>query len=422
MSLNDRTVNFYKNAKIENRKKEGQYMTPTNIVKETINNIPFTQSDIILEPSYGTGQFFDELIKIKHKNIYGVEKDKEIFDSSKNDYKKYKLFNDNYLTKQFDTKFHKIIGNPPYFEIDLSEQEKKIFNDVISGRPNIYSLFIKKGIDELFDDGILCFVIPTSLLSSKYFEKTREYIMKYCNVQRIIKLSSDLFEDASQKTMIFQIRKRKQNEVQDKKYLVNIGTTTIFSTEYNEINEFLIDKTFINNMNCIVKTGNIVWNQFKEKYKDKFLNDAISDNKQNIPLIYPRNLKNDKITFILDEKKPQYIKYDIHLEPINAPVIAINRIVGLDSVSLYPVLIEKGKYFFENHINTITGSLENLKLIKNTLNNPNTIDFIKKIIGNTQLSKTELETMIPIDNTISTEINEIDEIKYIYNCLDIFYN
>ena len=113
MSLNDRTVSFYKNAKIENRKKEGQYMTPTNIVKETINNIPFTQSDIILEPSYGTGQFFDELIKMKHKSIYGVEKDKEIFDSSKNDYKKYKLFNDNYLTKQFDTKFHKIIGNPP---------------------------------------------------------------------------------------------------------------------------------------------------------------------------------------------------------------------------------------------------------------------------------------------------------------------
>ena len=97
MSLNDRTVSFYKNAKIENRKKEGQYMTPTNIVKETINNIPFTQSDIILEPSYGTGQFFDELIKMKHKSIYGVEKDKEIFDSSKNDYKKYKLFNDNYL-------------------------------------------------------------------------------------------------------------------------------------------------------------------------------------------------------------------------------------------------------------------------------------------------------------------------------------
>ena len=100
MSLNDRTVSFYKNAKIENRKKEGQYMTPTNIVKETINNIPFNQSDIILEPSYGTGQFFDELIKMKHKSIYGVEKDKEIFDSSKNDYKKYKLFNDNYLTKQ----------------------------------------------------------------------------------------------------------------------------------------------------------------------------------------------------------------------------------------------------------------------------------------------------------------------------------
>ena len=34
------------------------------------------------------------------------------------------------------------------------------------------------------------------------------------------------------------------------------------------------------------KTAKPIWNQFKEKHKDKFLNDAISDNKQNIPLIF----------------------------------------------------------------------------------------------------------------------------------------
>jgi hypothetical protein len=158
-----------------------------------------------------------------------------------------------------------------------------------------------------------------------------------------------------------------------------------------------VGKTFISGLGCSVKTGNIVWNQFMAKHKDQFINDSKSDGKDNIPLIYPRNLKNGKITFIKDNKKPQYIKYNADIKPIFGPVIAINRIVGLDSVSLHPVLIEKGKYFFENHINVITGSLKNLKMIEKSLNNKKTVEFIKKIIGNTQLSKTELETMIPID-------------------------
>jgi hypothetical protein len=140
-----------------------------------------------------------------------------------------------------------------------------------------------------------------------------------------------------------------------------------------------------------------------DKHKDKFLNDSKSDGKDNIPLIYPRNLKNGKITFIKDDKKPQYIKYNVDIKPILGPVIAINRSVGLDSVSLHPVLIETGEYFFENHINVITGNVNNLKMIEKSLSSSKTIEFIKKIIGNTQLSKTELETMIPI------EVEEVEE-------------
>jgi len=402
MFLNERTVEFYKNANLDNRKKFGQYMTPTNCVEKSISNLKFNKNSKVLEPSYGTGQFMDQLIKnklISNKNIYGVELDKEIYELSKNAYNDCNLFNCNYLTKNFDTKFDFIIGNPPYFELsdDFSKDIKNSFSEVIGGRANIYSFFIKKGIDELNDHGILCFIIPTSLLSSKYFESIRNYIMKYCDIIEIIKLTSDLFVDALQKTMIFQIKKRKANEINDKKFIVNIGGAKIFSPEYIELNKHLQNKTFISDLGCIVKTGNIVWNQFMDKHKDKFLNDAKSDNKNNIPLIYPRNLKERKITFITDDKKPQYIRYDINNEPITAPVIAINRIIGLDSVSLHPVLIEKGKYFFENHINVITGTLKNLKMIEKSLNDKKTVEFIKKIIGNTQLSKTELETMIPID-------------------------
>jgi adenine-specific DNA-methyltransferase len=411
MALNDRTVDFYKNAKLENRKKFGQYMTPFSCVEKVISGINFKKEDKVLEPSYGSGQFMDKLIQNKSisiNNIYGVELDSELFKLSKDVYKETKLFNSNYLTQKFDTKFNVIIGNPPYFEIDdeFPADLKKQLSDVVCGRPNIYSFFIKKGIDELADGGILAFVIPTSLLSSKYFEKMREYIMKYCDIEMIIKLTSDLFEDALQKTMIFQIRKRKAGAVGNNKFIVGIGGGKIFSPDWIELNKYLVGKRYITDLGCSVKTGNIVWNQFMDKHKDKFLNDSKSDGRDNIPLIYPRNLKNGKITFIKDDKKPQYIKYNVDIKPIFGPVIAINRIVGLDSVSLHPVLIETGKYFFENHINVITGNMNNLKMIEKSLSSSKTIEFIKKIIGNTQLSKTELETMIPIEVEEEEEENE----------------
>jgi len=234
--------------------------------------------------------------------------------------------------------------------------------------------------------------------------------MKYCDIELIIKLTSDLFEDAQQKTMIFQIRKRKSGVARDNKFIVDIGGGKIFSPDWVELNKYLVGKTFISGLGCSVKTGNIVWNQFMDKHKDQFINDSKSDGKDNIPLIYPRNLKNGKITFIKDDKKPQYIKYNTDIKPIFGPVIAINRIVGLDSVSLHPVLIETGKYFFENHINVITGSIDNLKMIEKSLSNSKTIEFIKKIIGNTQLSKTELETMIPIEVVDEEDIDSDDQL------------
>ena len=164
-------------------------------------------------------------------------------------------------------------------------------------------------------------------------------------------------------------------------------------------------------MGCIVKTGSIVWNQFRDKYPDDFTNDSKTNNKENIPLIYPRNLKSGKLVLQLDDKKPQYIKNTIDIKPIKAPIIAINRIIGINNITFNPILIEKGSYFFENHINTISGKLENLKKIVNSLNSKQTTDFIKKIIGNTQLSKNELETMIPIiDNEINDDESIVSEI------------
>ncbi len=96
-------------------------------------------------------------------------------------------------------------------------------------------------------------------------------------------------------------------------------------------------------------------------------------------MIYPRNLVDKKIVIKPDATKKQYIK--INVEPIKAPFIVINRIIGIKEISLKPVLVEETNnesYLFENHINVITGKLDDLKIIYNSLCKPEIITFIKK--------------------------------------------
>lgn len=395
---NDITEKFYEKDNLNVRKENGIYITPYSIIEKCFENVKIEGLDI-LEPSFGSGQFIDIVIgllgKKKSANIVGVELFEELYKEVKKKYssnKNVKLLNQDFLTWNTEDKFDLIIGNPPYNEKNLSPQEKKTFKEIVVGRVNIYSLFIYKCIGMLKPNGRLIFVIPTSLLSSKYFEKLRYYIHKTCNIENIDVLGSKDFKDALQSTMIFGIVKL-DGEIKTKpnsNFVIEFSNTIVFTPKYISINKLIQDKKYIVDYGCDVKTGNIVWNQHKDKLRDK------KKNPDYIPLIYPRNLVNGKIEYNDGGAKKQYIKID--KEPMIGPFIVINRIIGIKDISLKPVLIENStdKYFFENHINVITGGLENLKIIYNSLIKQETIEFIKNVIGNTQLSKNELMYMIPI--------------------------
>jgi adenine-specific DNA-methyltransferase len=390
------TTEFYSKDNLEIRKENGIYITPYSIIEKCLENKKINDLDI-LEPSFGSGQFIDIMCKLldkkKSTNIVGTELNSELYLSVKNKYasnKNIQLYKDDFLTWKTEKQFDLIIGNPPYFEMELNLEQKKNFKDIISGRVNIYSLFIFKSITMLKPNGQLIFVIPTSLLSGKYFEKLRFYINKTCNIDDIIMLGSKDFEDALQSTMILKITKLADISKSNDNFVIKFSNTIIFSNQYKEINQLIKDKKFISDYGCDVKTGNIVWNQHKDKLFDK------KKNSKYIPLIYPRNLVDNQIIFKKDDKKKQYI--NIEKEPISAPFIAINRIIGIKDITLKPVFVEAStdKYFFENHINIITGKVKDLKIIYESLSKPETTNFIKNIIGNTQLSKNELLYTIPI--------------------------
>ena len=129
----------------------------------------------VLEPSFGSGEFLSYFHKyFSESNIYGFELDRELFNIvNKNNNT---LYNEDYLKSDKGIKFDYIIGNPPYFEMP-SNTIPKGYEEVLKGRVNIYSLFIKKSIDILRDKGILSFIIPISILSGEYFSKIRKYII-----------------------------------------------------------------------------------------------------------------------------------------------------------------------------------------------------------------------------------------------------
>ena len=397
---NSITTEFYEKDNLEVRKENGIYITPYNIIEKCFENEDISKYKDILEPSFGTGQFIDvitNLCKIKKSkvkiSITGVELYDELYKLVKIKYEKNKnitLLNVDFLNWKTEKLYDLIIGNPPYFELTITKEQKEEYKEIVSGRVNIYSLFIYKCINLLKPNGKLIFVIPTSLLSSKYFEKLRYYIHKICAIEDIIILGSKDFKDALQSTMIFKITKLSEINKTNNNFVIKFSNTIIFSNEYLQINKEIKDKKFINDYACDIKTGSIVWNQHKDK---------LSNNKKNseyITLIYPRNLVDNKLVIKPDNTKKQYIK--INNEPIKAPFIVINRIIGIKEISLKPVLVEETdeKYLFENHINVITGKLDDLKIIYNSLCKPETIIFIKNIIGNTQLSKSELLYMIPV--------------------------
>jgi len=149
-------------------------------------------------------------------------------------------------------------------------------------------------------------------------------------------------------------------------------------------------------MGLSVKTGTIVWNEKKE---------FLTNDENNTILLYNTNITNDnkiKLTTFKNDSKFQYI----YVEGDNQPVIVVNRGNGNASYNFKYALVELDMPFVvENHLNIIY--LSNCSMSKDELlvtynkiitsfENKKTKEFIKLFFGNNGLSKTELETILPI--------------------------
>jgi adenine-specific DNA-methyltransferase len=392
------------------RKAQGIYFTPKTIVNHLISIVLplFSQNTSetnfrVLEPSCGSCEFVQALDSILVDTyITCVELNETIYQkiiqlSFKNNVE---FIKGNFIELDENNSYYDlIIGNPPYFVCKKDDVPKKYMEFVV-GRPNMFGLFIIHSLKMLKENGILAFVIPKSFLNSAYYAIIRNYIKQNCVIINVIDYASmNDFIDTEQSTFGLILRKLDTDNnpitVSECNYSLLINGNYVFSPNKDEFRAYLHGATTLKQMGFSVKTGTIVWNEKK---------DLLTDNETDTLLLYNTNITNDnklKLTKFKNDEKGQYIQAEGSIEPI----IVVNRGNGNAKYNFKYALIELDKPFIiENHLNIIYSQekrpkpqlLEMYRKITTSFQNPKTKSFIELFFGNNALSKTELETVLPI--------------------------
>lgn len=389
------SIDYLKNTDIKKRKKLGQYFTPKSIRELLLSKLPKKDNADILDPACGSGEFLLSCKKyFKNPILYGFDIDKKLINISSKLVKNAIIKNFDFLNIDINKKkYDYIIGNPPYFELKLNEEIKKKYFDIIKGRVNIFSLFIKTGLDLLKDGGYLAYVVPPSMNNGAYFSKLREYIIKNSSLEYLhIIDGADNFHLANQKVMLIILKKT--NSKKSSKYIFKKNGITIFTEDKKFLNKAYKNTVSLKDIGYTVKTGNIIWNEHKEK--------LTNDKNNSTLLIWASNINNGKIIIGYTKGKPQYIKNISNDLIIKSRVVVVNRITGSSKdINIKAAIVNEKEFLCENHVNVIYMSKNancnySLEDIFKALQDKTNIKVMRLISGNTQISKTELERLLPI--------------------------
>ena len=206
--------------------------------------------------------------------------------------------------------FDVVIGNPPYDVIySNSNPEEYKFYKSKSGyisaeyNPNLFTLFIERGISLLRDGGILGFIVPNSIINNKYFCNLRKLILEKTIISQIYDLKKDVFKSANIDTCIIIIQKELNEQVRlNNKLTFYSGDADATGLEIKDKRE-ITQKSFL-------KTNfysfNVVTDLKFDKIKEKIEKDSIKLGE--IAEVYRGMVTRDNKECIFDVQKNEKYK------------------------------------------------------------------------------------------------------------------
>lgn len=330
--------------------KYGQFNTGLNECEFIINEIKkhFKFEGKVLEPSFGSGNFVKELKK--HKvDIDCFEIDSEIFKSIDG----VNSVLGDFLFIDFDKTYDFIVGNPPYIELVYSFYNTEKMNELKlkyrttkRGRVNLIHFFMDKSFELLKNNGVLAYLLPSTILSSPWYNDIRQKIYEeYTVIDIICKIP---FKEVSIDICLVILQKK----VDDKHSFITLKNGLYNLTKNISSGKTLKERGF----KCQI--GDMLWYKHKEK---------LTDTPTNRILLYSNNIKDGKIEIggKLKSKIPgkkQYINSDASILIDNC--IVTPRVI---SKKMRFSLIENNKnYLFENHVMIITH--KDIRILKELFN------------------------------------------------------
>lgn len=324
-----------------------QVFTPKENVKQLLDWCGYTTNIFdkkIIENSCGNGQILTEVVEryikdsINHKkntreikkgleqNIYGIEYDKvkyiECLERLDKIVEKYSINNVNWkkniicndaLINIEDNKYDFVVGNPPYIKYSILEEKdreyiKNNFESCKHGKFDYCYSFIELSIRNLKKDGIMAYLIPSSIFKNVFAESLREYIKPhiikiydFTSTRLFTKETNDKNIDRLTSSAILIAKKNSNSKsleyydiVKNKKVVINkenLGKKWIFDTSVNNKTRRFGD--YFNVSNTIATLYN----------KAFVINDYTEDEKY----IYVKNRKIEKC-IIKDTISPKSIK------------------------------------------------------------------------------------------------------------------
>lgn len=363
----------------EQRKKRGQFFTPTQVSLYMARLFNINNDKIyLLDPGAGTGAltaaFCERLLessKTVNLTIDVFEIDSNLLPLLKkiltwikrrmeraghnvayNIYKQdFILENNGYFNQDMfwsldeHIMYDFVIANPPYYKLGKSTPQSSAMLDLVSGQPNIYSFFMALSASMLKPGGEMVFITPRSFCSGLYYKRFRNWFLENMNIENIHLFESrnGVFNNGEvlQENIIIKAKKNlkpknkltisvSQNKEFTRLQKLRLPTSDVIFRHKKEsfirIPTSFIDVEvlhIVDNWPCTlrdygleVSTGPVVPFRAKE-----FLIPEVIKSPKSVPLLWMHNIDEMRVVWPLSRNnKPEAIKLCSESMPILLPV------------------------------------------------------------------------------------------------------